>query len=82
MKELKLLKERHNNTYFYFYEKKYFDILKEILYSNYKVIQEFKNDKRTYVAKILINDKYYILKRVFKNKKMKKYLSIFSSFIK
>ena len=77
MKELKLLKERHNNTYFYFYEKKYFDILKEILYSNYKVIQEFKNDKRTYVAKILINDKYYILKRVFKNKKIKKYLSIF-----
>ncbi len=77
MKELKLLKERHNNTYFYFYEKKYFDILKEILYSNYKVIQEFKNDKRTYVAKILINDKYYILKRVFKNKKMKKYMSIF-----
>lgn len=77
MKELKLLKERHDNTYFYFYEKKYFSILKEILYLNYKVIQEFKNDRRTYVAKIVINDKYYILKRVFKNKKIKKYLSIF-----
>lgn len=77
MKELKLLKERHNNTYFYFYEKKYFDILKEILYSNYKVIQEFKNDKRTYVAKILIEDKEYILKKIYINKKIKKFLSFF-----
>lgn len=77
MEQLKLRKEQFGKAYFYFYEKEYFSILKDILYLNYKVIQEFKNDKRTYVAKILVNDKYYILKRVFQNRKIKKYLSIF-----
>lgn len=73
---MKLLKKKYANNIFYFYRKEYFSVLRDVLHLNYKVIQEFKNDKRTYVAKILINNKYYILKRVFKNRKIKKYLSI------
>lgn len=69
-------KESDNIKYFYF-EEKYFYILKDILNLKYKVIQEFKNDKRTYVAEILINNEYYILKKIYTNKKIKKFLSIF-----
>ena len=41
------------------------------------MLEEFKNDKRTYVAKILMKDKEYILKKIYINKKIKKFFSIF-----
>ena len=73
----KLLEKKENNRSFYFYKKEYLHILEEILKLNYEIIKEFKNDNRTYVAKILINRKYYILKKIYNNKKLKKYFSFF-----
>ena len=79
MRKKILLKEKIKNKEFYFYKKEYFSILKKVLNLEYEVIQEFKNDRRTYVAKISIDNKYFILKRILKNKKIKKYLSFFKN---
>ncbi|MGL5191587.1 MAG: lipopolysaccharide core heptose(II) kinase RfaY, partial [Cetobacterium sp.] len=37
-------------------------LAKEVLDKNYKVIDEYKNTERNYVAKIEINNKFYVLK--------------------
>ena len=36
----------------YCFDKKYFEILEDILNLKYEIMQEYKNDNRTYVAKI------------------------------
>ena len=61
----------------YYFDEEYLKVLKNILDLKYKVIEEFKNDTRTYVAKIIIDDKNYILKKIYTTKKRKKILSIF-----
>lgn len=37
-------------------------LAKEVLDKNYKIIDEYKNTERNYVAKIEINNKFYVLK--------------------
>ena len=77
MGNINLIKKENKDMKFFFFEEKYFTLLNKILSFNYKTLQEFKNDNRTYVAKILIDDKYYILKKIFIRKKIKKILSLF-----
>ncbi len=77
MVKLKLIEKKIDNKKIFYYEEKFFNILNNILLSKYKISEEFKNDKRTYVAKISINDECYILKKIYINKKAKKLLSIF-----
>lgn len=72
-----LIEKKIKGFRFFSFKKENFNLVEEILKSNYEVIQEFKNDKRTYVAKILLKDKYYILKKIYIIKKLKKFLSIF-----
>lgn len=72
-----LIEKKIENKKFFFLKEEYCELLNKILKSDYTILQEYKNDKRTYVAKILIDDKYYILKKIFIKKKFKKILSIF-----
>lgn len=74
---MKLLKREIENKNFFFFDNKYFEILKKIVKNEYIVEEEFKNDKRTYVAKILIDDRYYILKKFYLRSNLKKFLSAF-----
>ncbi len=76
MKNFKIKKKIKNNQTIYYFNNSYYNILLKILNKQYRIVEEFKNDNRTYVAKILINNKYYILKKIYINKKIKKLLSI------
>lgn len=53
------------------------EIFKNIIDNKFLIEKEYKNDNRTYVAKIKYNGKYYILKKIYIRKKFKKILSIF-----
>lgn len=77
MAGLKLIKRKIKDKYIFYYEEKNNEILKNVLFLNYDVIEEFKNDNRTYVAKIMVDGKEYILKKIYTNKIIKKMLSIF-----
>ncbi|MGL6025102.1 MAG: lipopolysaccharide core heptose(II) kinase RfaY [Cetobacterium sp.] len=46
----------------YYTENKYSELGKKILEKDYKVIIEYKNTERNYVAKIKVDEKYYVLK--------------------
>lgn len=61
----------------YCFDKKYFEILEDILNLKYEIMQEYKNDNRTYVAKIKVENEVYILKKIYITKKIKKILSFF-----
>jgi heptose II phosphotransferase len=67
----------YKNYKLYFEDKEKDRLLEDIIDKNFSVEQEYKNDNRTYVAKIKIKDKNYILKNFFIRKKLKKILSIF-----
>lgn len=73
----KILEKDYNNYKLYFYDEKHGRILEDIINKKYEVIKEFKNDNRTYVAKIKINKEIFLLKRPFFKRKIKKYLSCF-----
>lgn len=77
MSNLNLMTRKINNMKFFSFEEKNFALADNFFKSDYKVLEEFKNDKRTYVAKILMKDKEYILKKIYINKKIKKFFSIF-----
>lgn len=53
------------------------DILYKTIDKKYKILQVFKDDNRTFVAKIELDDKFYILKKIFYPKKIKKLQTIF-----
>ena len=61
----------------YFNNEEYEKILEDIIDKKFKVEKEYKNDNRTYVAKIKYNGKNYILKKFYIRKPLKKFLSIF-----
>lgn len=63
----------------YFEDEKYEEVLKNIIDRNFKVEKEYKNDNRTYVAKIKYENKDYILKKFYIRKQLKKFLSIFKA---
>ncbi len=77
MIDLKLTQKKIDRKNMYYYDEKYFKVLNNIILSNYEIITEFKNDNRTYVAKIRIDKEEYILKKIYTNKIIKKILSIF-----
>lgn len=77
MNNLNLITKKINNMEFFSFKEENFKLIDNFFKLNYKVLEEFKNDKRTYVAKILIEDKEYILKKIYINKKIKKFLSFF-----
>lgn len=63
----------------YFEDEQKEKILKDIINKNFHIEKEYKNDNRTYVAKIIIDNKSFILKKFYINKKIKKILSIFKT---
>lgn len=73
----KVLEKEYRKYKLYFYNEKYEELLKNIINKKYEVIKEFKNDNRTYVAKIRVNNKIFLLKKPFFKRKIKKYLSLF-----
>lgn len=75
MKNLNFIK--HKNFTLYFFEEKYKDLLKSIIDKKYEVLKEYKNDDRTYVAKIKIGENIFLLKKPFLKRKLKKLLSFF-----
>lgn len=72
-----VIKESFEKKNIFYFDKKYREILEKVLNSEYKTEQEYKNDNRTYVAKIKIDNKNYILKKIYTTKKIKKMLSVF-----
>lgn len=79
MKRYKLNILKKNEYKLYFYDKKYLNLGKKVIEQDYKVLKEYKNDSRTYVAVIEIDKKKYILKipRYESNKILKKILTFF-----
>lgn len=58
-----MLKDKKYKGYnIYFYNEKYEKIGKDIVDKKYKVLETYKNDKRSYVVKIEIDNYMYILK--------------------
>ncbi|MDU1910874.1 lipopolysaccharide core heptose(II) kinase RfaY [Fusobacterium sp.] len=63
----------------YFYKEKYLEIGRKILNNEYKILEKYKNDNRTFVALIEIENKKYVLK-IPKNeykKTWKRFLTLF-----
>ena len=63
----------------YFYEEKYLEVGRKILNNEYKILDRYKDDNRTFVALIEIENKKYILK-IPKNeykKIWKRFLTLF-----
>ena len=69
--------KKYKRYQLYFYDKNMEKILEKIVDKKYKIDEEYKNDKRTYVAKIEIENKKYILKRTFQKNILKKLMSLF-----
>lgn len=69
--------EEYKGYKLYFEDRNYKKILEDIIEKNFQVEKEYKNDNRTYVAKIKYNGKNYILKKFYIRKPLKKFLSIF-----
>lgn len=69
--------KKYKKYQLYFYDKNIEKILEKIVDRNYKIEEEYKNDKRTYVAKIEIENKKYILKRTFQKNILKKIIGSF-----
>lgn len=59
---LKLEEKKYLKYRIYFYEEKYAKICKLILEGNYKILKEFKNTKRNYVALIEVDGLKFVYK--------------------
>lgn len=77
MEQSSVQKIKKKDREIYFLHKDSILLLESVQEKKYQVLEEYKNDKRTYVAKILHERNLYILKKIFYPKKMKRYLSIF-----
>lgn len=69
--------KKYKDYQLYYYDDNIEKILEKIINKNYQVEEEYKNDRRTYVAKIRIEDKVYILKRTFQKNILKKIIGVF-----
>lgn len=69
--------EEYKGYKLYFEDRNYKKILEDIIEKKFQVEKEYKNDNRTYVAKIKYNGKNYILKKFYIRKTLKRFLSIF-----
>lgn len=69
--------KKYKDYQLYYYDDNIEKILEKIINKDYQVEEEYKNDRRTYVAKIRIEDKVYILKRTFQKNILKKIIGIF-----
>ncbi|MGL6115429.1 MAG: lipopolysaccharide core heptose(II) kinase RfaY [Cetobacterium sp.] len=58
----KLFEEKYKNYNLYSYEEKYLDIGRKIIEKDYMVMEIYKDTNRNYVAKIKIEDNFYVLK--------------------
>lgn len=77
MKRFKVIKKKYKGYKIFSYDNQNIELLKNIIDNKYIVEKEYKNDKRTYVAKIIIKNKTYIIKRPHNNKILKRVLKIF-----
>lgn len=64
---MKILKNK--NEYIYYEKEEFKKLCKNVLNKEYKIIKTFKNDGRTYVVEIEIENKKYILKEYEKESK-------------
>ena len=46
----------------YYYEEKYLEVGRKILNNEYKILDKYKDDERTFVALVEIENKKYVLK--------------------
>lgn len=69
--------KKYKGYHLYFFEKNIEKILEKIIDKQYKIEEEYKNDRRTYVAKIKIGNESYILKKTFQKNILKKLVSSF-----
>lgn len=69
--------EEYKGYKLYFDDEKYKKILEGVVDKKFEVEKEYKEEGKTYVAKIRCQNKNYILKQFFIKKKFKKFLSIF-----
>lgn len=69
--------KKYKEYQLYYYGDSIEKILEKVIDKNYQVEEKYKNDRRTYVAKIRIEDKVYILKRTFQRNKLKKIIGVF-----
>lgn len=69
--------EEYKGYKLYFDDEKYKKILEGVIDKEFEVEKEYKEEGKTYVAKIRCQNKNYILKQFFIKKKFKKFLSIF-----
>lgn len=67
-----MLKQKIHKYRLYTFNNGYFDILKEIVKKNYEVLEYYKDDQRTYVVKIKVNNNIYILKKYYPRTLIKK----------
>ncbi|UPO97392.1 lipopolysaccharide biosynthesis protein [Cetobacterium somerae] len=58
-----LRNEKYKGYSIYFYDEKYEKIARNIIDKKYKVLEKYKDDKRSYVVKIEVDNYVYILKR-------------------
>lgn len=73
---MKLLKKKEGKRIFYAENENGMNLLCKMMEKDYKVHEEYKNDTRTYVAKISIEGKFYILKIFYPRTTLKKILTI------
>lgn len=69
--------KKYKEYQLYYYDDSIEKILEKVIDKDYQVEEEYKNDRRTYVAKIRIEDKVYILKRTFQRNMLKKIIGVF-----
>lgn len=77
MKKYNLLIEKYQKYNIFSYSKESMNILKKFINKDYYIEKEYKNDKRTYVAKIILDGKAYVIKKPCNNKLKKKFLIFF-----
>lgn len=71
---MRLQKEKEGNRIFYAEDGK-IQLLHKIIEGDYKVHAEYKNDNRTYVAKISRDGNFYILKIFYPRTALKKFMT-------
>ena len=69
--------KKYKEYQLYYYDDSIEKILEKVIDKDYQVEEEYKNDRRTYVVKIRIEDKVYILKRTFQRNMLKKIIGVF-----
>lgn len=77
MKKFKYILKKYKDMQLFSINEEFQNILEKVINKNYTVLKEYKNDKRTYVAKIEIEGKNYILKKPYQTTLLKKIIGIF-----